>query len=191
VKFRWPPSPLGLGPQLNLAVLAAPTRAQLVRRLWLAPVVGLATALAMVAGDEMLFGGQTWRASPGLDAHPPVGLRVLVALFGSLVEEVVFRLGIATGVGWLAYATLKRMLTNPTGLAQWTGALAAAVAVGMMHVAQVDDPSRFWRIMTINVVGHLVYGRLYWRVGFELAWLTHASVTAILYIGLPALRWLL
>jgi hypothetical protein len=188
VKVRWPPHPLGLGTPFNLALLSPETRTRLVSSLWWAPVLGLITALAMMAADQALFGGVTMSQTPLLSEHPPVGNRVLVAVLGSLFEEVVFRAGFATVVGWLVYRILQRIVASPIQQAQWAGTIAAAVAVGLMHVNQVDDPTRFWRIMTLNVIGHLGYGWLYWRRGFELAWLTHGIVTCILYIGVPALR---
>jgi hypothetical protein len=191
MKLRWPPPPLGLGPPLNLALLAPDTRARLARGWWLPPVVGLATALALFATDRLLFGGATMAGTPALSAHPPVGSRVLVAFLGSLFEELVFRVGLASVVAWIAYGLLRRALSDPERVirvAQGIGVLAAVSGVGLMHVGQVGQPSEFWRIMTINAVGHVVYGWLYWRRGFELALLTHAVVTLVLYIGWPALR---
>jgi hypothetical protein len=46
-----------------------------------------------------------------------------------------------------------------------------------------------WRVMTINVVVGLVYGWAYWRRGLETAVLAEVSVTAGLYLLIPAVRW--
>ena len=186
--LRWPPAPLGLGPPLNLALLAPTTRARLARSWWLPPVLGLATALALFTADRLFFGGATMARTPALSAHPPVGSRVLVAFLGSLFEELVFRVALATVAAWIAYWLLRRALSDPIRVAQGIGVLVAVLGVGLMHVGQVGRPSEFWRIMTINAVGHVVYGWLFWRRGFELAVLTHAVVTMLLYIGWPALR---
>ena len=184
----WPPKSLGLGTPLNLAVLSARTRPLLTRDAWLAPVIGVAVAFTIVAADRMLFGGATMAGTPDLSSHPPIGNRILVAVIGSLGEEVVFRVGVATLAGWVIYWLLRAVLADPRIPAQLAGAVVAALCVGVMHVGQVGQPSEFWRVMTVNVMGHAVYGWLYWRRGFEMAVLTHMIVTAILYIGLPAVR---
>jgi hypothetical protein len=141
----------------------------------------------MMAADATFFGGVTMRGTPDLNEHPPVGSRVLVALIGSLGEEIVFRVGLATVAAWLVYLILKHLMANPRLAAHLIGALAGATGSVLMHVGQNSD-TELWRIVTINVVGNTVYGLLYFRRGLELAWLTHVIVTSVLYIGVPALR---
>jgi hypothetical protein len=82
----------------------------------------------------------------------------------------------------------RLVVAEPKRPAQWIAVFAAAIGVGLMHVGQVGNPADFWRIMTVNVIGHSVYGFLYWTRGFEVAVLTHVIVTSLLYIGVPALR---
>lgn len=188
MKVRWPPRPLGIGTPLNLAALSAETRSLLARSWWMVPVAGLVAALAVIAVDGVFFGGATMRGTPDLSEHPPIGNRVLVALIGSLAEELVFRLGIATAGAWVIYMILRRVLGNARSVAQWAGMLAAAASAGLMHVGQVGDPSHVWRIITVNAVINCVYGWAYWRRGLEAAVLTHAFTTSILSIVVPALR---
>jgi hypothetical protein len=187
VRAHWPPRALGIGPPLNLALLSATTRPLARRSWWLPPVVGLTTALAMMAADHALFGGVTMRATPGLNEHPPIGNRILVAIIGSLGEGLVFRVGVATAVAWLAYVLSRRVIADAVRVAQWVGTIVAALAVGWMHVGQNTQPD-VWRLVTLNGIGHTVYGWLYWTRGFEISFLTHAVVTSILYIAWPALR---
>jgi len=188
MKISWPPKPLGLGPLFNLVTLSRETRPLLIRSWWLIPVLGLATALAMIGADQLFFGGATMSRTPSLSSHPPIGNRVLVALIGSLGEELVFRVVIATITAWVIYFLLRFVVAEPKRPAQWISVFAAAIGVGLMHVGQVGNPADFWRIMTVNVIGHSVYGFLYWTRGFEVAVLTHVIVTSLLYIGVPALR---
>ena len=187
MKVRWPPAPIGLGTPLNLAMLSSETRAKLARSWWWAPVLGLAIALSMMASDVIFFGGVTMRSTPHLNEHPPVGSRVLVALIGSLGEEIVFRVGVATLAAWMGYLILRHLMANPRLAAYLIGAVAGTTGSVLMHVGQ-NSHTELWRIVTINVVGNTVYGVLYFRRGLELAWLTHVIVTSILYIGVPALR---
>ena len=188
MKPRWPPNPLGLGTPLNIASLSPETCSQLGRTWWIAPIAGVATAMAMACSDILFFDGITLRNTPDLGPETPAGDRVLVAIFGSLGEELVFRVGLATLVAWIVYKLLSRTLPNPVRTAQWIGTLAAAIAMGQLHVSQVEDATRFWRIMTVNFIGNVAYGALYWYRGFEMALMTHMTVTTVLYIGVPALR---
>lgn len=188
MKVRWPPEPLGLGTPLNLALLSPETRSRLARRWWLAPVVGLAAALVDVAVDHVFFGGETMRRTPDLGAHPPVINRVAVTTIGSIGEELFFRVGVATVVAWAVYWILRRVLADPRSVAQWSGILVAATWSGLWHVGMVGNPADFWRVMTINLIGSIVYGWFYWRRGFELAVLAHITLNTALYVGVPALR---
>src|SRR5688572_10595415 len=125
MKLLWPPKSLGLGTPLNLAAVSAETRPLLTRDWWLAPVTGVVIAFAIVAADRIFFGGATMAGTPDLRSHPPIGNRVLVALIGSLGEELVFRVGVATLTAWLLYWLLHAVLPDPKIPAQWAGVIVA------------------------------------------------------------------
>jgi membrane protease YdiL (CAAX protease family) len=184
MKIRWPPRPLGLGTPLNLAALSPETRPLLRRGWWLAPVLGLAAALLLVAIDLALFRGLTVQRLPELGSPPSVGLRVLIAIVGSVGEELYFRVFVATLAAWLGHAALSLFMRDPKAYAQWLGILVAAVIIGVWHVG---DPADAPRVMTANVVTNVVYGWLYWWRGLEMAILAHMVVTAFLLIAVPAI----
>ena len=124
--------------------------------------MGLGAALAVVAVDAVFFGGVTMRQTPELGAHPPIGNRIGVAILGSLVEEVMFRVGIATASAWLVYLVLRRVLADPRSQARWAGVLVAAASAGLMHVGQTGVPSGLWRIMAVNAIFNCAYGWVFW-----------------------------
>jgi membrane protease YdiL (CAAX protease family) len=183
MRLAWPPRPLGLGTPLNLAACSRETRPLLGRGWWMAPVLGLVLALLVVGVDRVLVGGVTMQGIPDLGTHPSLGARVLISLFGTLFEELLFRVLLATLVAWLAYLALSRFLARPRMHAQWAGIVAGAIGSGVLH-----SGSGLAHVIALNVVTNAVYGWLYWRRGLELAILTHVVVTACLYIGVPALR---
>lgn len=185
MKIRWPPHPLGLGTPLNLATVSRGTRPLFTRGWWMAPVLGLAAGLLLVAMDLVFFAGETVRRLPALDAHPSVGMRLLIAPIGSLGEEFVFRVLVCTLVAWVAHAALSLVIERPSVYAEWLGVLAAAGLVGAWHVG---SPADAVRVMAVNVVTNVVYGWVYWRRGLEMAILTHMVVTAFLLIAIPAFR---
>lgn len=185
MKIRWPPHPLGLGTPLNLATASRETRPLFTGEWWLAPVLGLGAGLVLVSIDVLFFAGATVRRLPALDAHPSVGMRLLIAPIGSLGEELVFRVLVCTLAAWLAYLALSLLIERPKVYAEWLGVLAAAGLIGAWHVGSPADAAR---VMTVNVVTNVVYGWVYWRRGLELAILTHMVVTAFLLIAVPAFR---
>ena len=168
-------------------MLSNEARAKLARSWWWAPVLGVAIALCIIASDSVFFDGVTMRGTPDLNAHPPVVSRILIALIGSLAEEIVFRIGLATIAAWIGYLILRHLMSSPRVAAHLIGAVAGTTGSVLMHVGQ-NSHTELWRIVSINVVGNTVYGILYFRRGLELAWLTHVIVTSLLYIGVPALR---
>jgi hypothetical protein len=182
MRLLWPPRPLGLGPPLNLAACSRETW-PLLRGWWMAPVLGVAMALLVVGVDRVLFRGVTMAGIPGLGSHPSLGARILIVLFGTLFEEVAFRVFLATLAAWLAQLALSRFVARPRTHAQWAGIVAGAVAGGVLH-----SGSGLAHVIALNLLTNAVYGWLYWRRGLETALLTHMVVTACLFIGVPALR---
>lgn len=185
MRIHWPPRALGLGTPLNLAALSPKTRPLLRRWWWLAPVLGLSAALLIVGIDLLFFRGASIQRIPDLGSDPPLGNRLLIVLIGSVIEELYFRAFVATLTAWLIHMALSRFVGQPHTYAQWLGILAAAVYAGLWHVG---GPHDLLRVVTINAVGGVVYGWLYWRRGLELSVLAHMVVTAFLYIAVPAFR---
>lgn len=184
MRVRWPPSPLGLGTPLNLAVLAPETRSDFTRRWWRALALGLVAALVVMGLDAVLFGGLTVQRLPELGSDPPLGSRVLVVLVGSVGEELFFRALLATLVGWVAHLSLSRVTGRSKMLGQWFGVLVAATLAGVWHVG---SPADAVRVMTISGIVGVAYGWLYWWRGLESAILAHMAVTGFLYIAAPTI----
>jgi membrane protease YdiL (CAAX protease family) len=183
MRLAWPPRPLGLGTPLNLAAFSPEARSRLGRGWWTAPVLGVAMALLVVGVDVVFFRGVTIQDLPDLGSHPSLGARVLIAIFGTLFEELMFRVLLGTLAAWLVYAALSRFLDQPRTHAQWAGIVVGAMAGGVLH-----SGSGLAHVVALNVATNAVYGWLYWRRGLEMAVLTHMVVTACLFIGVPALR---
>ncbi len=182
--MRWPPQRLGLGPPLNLVVASRRTL-PLLGPWWIIPALGVGATLILVALDLLLFDGITLRRVPGIGAPPPLGARVLVVLVGPIVEGLVFRVLIATGVAALVHALLVRFVRQPREAAQWAGTLVAALLAGLFHSRDVDAMTR---VMTLNLVTGAVYGAIYWWRGLELSILTHVIVSVVLLLVVPVLR---
>lgn len=191
MKIHWPRRPLGLGPQLNLVTLSREHRVGLGRRALQSVAIAIAAAIVIAAIDQFFFEGATARRTPALNVHPTPAARVAVCFIGGFLEEIVFRVLLASAVAAVAWSALRRFggrMSN-VAAAQWTGTVAAAIVVGIWHVGMVADPaSNDMRVLAVNGVSNLVYGWTYWRRGLELSTLTHGALNSSLYLGLPLLH---
>lgn len=192
MKYHWPPQALGLGPPLNLVSFSREHRAQLGRRALQCVALAVATAILIAAIDHFFFDGATARRTPPLNEHPTPQARVAITFIGGLAEELVFRVLFATAVGSAVWWVLRRAIGERLShgvAAQWTGTIAAAVVVGVWHVWMVTDPtSNDARVLTVNTISNLLYGWTWWRRGLEMSTLTHGTLNATLYLGLPLLH---
>jgi membrane protease YdiL (CAAX protease family) len=189
MKYHWPPKPLGLGPPLNVVTLSPQHHDGLKRRALQSIVFAVAAAIVIAAIDQFFFEGETARRTPALDAHPTPLARVTITFIGGLLEELFFRVLFATAMAALVWSVLRGVVGERTGhvaAAQWTGTIAAAIFVGVWHVWLVSDPaSSDARVLVVNAVGNLLYGWTYWRRGLEMSTLTHGTLNATLFLGLP------
>ncbi len=185
MEIRWPPTPLGLGSPLNLASASPGTRGLLRRAWWLVPALGPATPLLMLAIDRSFFGGVSLQRVRDLGSEP-LAFRLAAVLYSGVMEEVIYRLFLATLIAWASHVALARFVSDPRVLAQWLGILVAALLFGLAHVGNLPDvPHPVLRAVTVNGAAGLVLGWLYWWRGLEFAILTHMMVIAVLYIVIP------
>jgi membrane protease YdiL (CAAX protease family) len=189
--FSWPPKAIGLGTPLNLATFLRLPRAEIGSRALQAVTLSLLGAMLIAAIDSFFFEAATARRTPPLDEHPTPAARVLITFVGGLLEELFFRLFVATAVASVVWLALRWWIARrevAVTLAQWTGTVIAMILVGMWHVWMSSEVTGDARIMAINSVGNLLYGWLYWRRGLEFAVLAHGVLNATLYLGYPLLH---
>lgn len=191
MKIRWPPPPLGLGTPLNLGFMAPEMRPALRRWLGLAPLLVVAVSLLAAAIDLLFFRGVTIQRLPdlGSDARvSAIALRLLVSVYGSVLEELMFRAFLATLVAWLTCLALSLFIAKPKFSAQWVGTLVAAVVMGLWwHLGGRHDAFTVVRVLTLNMILETAYGWLYWSKGLELAMIAHTVGYLCLFFVLPAL----
>ncbi len=190
MKLLWPPRALGFGTPLNLASMAPDMRPVLRRWVGLAPLVGVIIVSLIAAIDLLLFRGVTvQRLAQGAGGtHPPVATRVVISFYGSVLEELLFRVFLATVVAWLTYLALSLFIARPKLAAQWAGTLAAAAIMGLWwHLGGRTDLFTVARVLTTNMVLGSALGWVYWSKGLEAAMMTHTVVYLCLFFAIPAL----
>ena len=116
----------------------------------------------------------------------------MVTFGGGLLEELVFRLLLASaiaGVVWTALRRASRSGPSHAAAAEWIGTASSALVVGIWHAWMISDPtSSDTRVIVVNLVSNVLYGWTFWRRGLEMAVLTHGTLNAALYLGLPLLH---
>jgi membrane protease YdiL (CAAX protease family) len=140
----------------------------------------------MLGVDHIFFAGASLRRVRQLGSEPLV-FRLLIAVYSSLTEELVYRLLVSTLIAWLTYKILRSLGSSRKAVAQWLGILAAALVFGLAHVGNLPDvPHPVLRAVTVNGVAGVILGWIYWWRGLELSILTHGLAILVLYVAVPA-----
>jgi len=185
MKLSWPPSRLGLGTPLNLALMSSGARANAKRDWWLPIVLGVALPLVMLGLDQLFFAGSSLERVRELGSEP-LTLRLLIVPYSAIREELFYRVGVATLFAWLVFLATSRRTEKAKEISQWIGILIAAVLFGLAHVANLPNVAHpVLRAVVLNGVAAIALGWLYWKRGLEFAILTHMVAIAVLYIAVP------
>lgn len=181
-------APIGLGlPTLGALATGEPAMKILIRQLAAAVPVGIVTAGLLLAWSARivpeLSAGESGAAFAALDV--PLVTRLL---YGGIVEEVLLRWGVMTGLLWLLWRAAGRP-ARPTPLQAWPAIVGAALLFGLGHLPLlallVPDPAP-WMVAAVvlaNAAPGLAFGWLFWRHGLEAAILAHALAHLLAWIG--------
>ncbi|HEY0555508.1 MAG TPA: CPBP family intramembrane glutamic endopeptidase [Thermoanaerobaculia bacterium] len=186
-KIRWPMAGLGLGTPANLASLSPAQRPRLGRTILASVVIGLAMVLVVLGLDDLLFSGESLGRIRAIGAMPWT-LRLGVAAFSSISEELIYRLGLSTLVAGLAFLALRGRSRRAAQISTWLGIVVASVLFGLAHVGNAPNSAHpVLRALTLNGLAALVLGWLYWYRGLEAAVVTHFIADATLYLAIASL----
>lgn len=161
-------APLALGIGVGLAVLTASL--DLLFQPFLSPEWTRAAA-------EMPAPGQLNALLPGL-------------LYGGITEEIMLRWGFLTFFAWVGWRLLQKGRGAPSSGVMWTAIVLAALLFGVGHLSAGAaiaplDAVGVLRIVSLNAVGGIFFGWLFWRRHLEAAMLAHAGA----HIGFAVLAW--
>jgi len=181
-RLRWPPRELGLATTANLALLVKEPRQRFARTCALAMALGLLTVLVMGTLDRFVFAGASLERIRTL-AHFSMAQRTGIVLFSAVVEEVVYRLIIATAIAAVLQRALRKTTVRSAMFATWLSIVAAALLFGLAHAGNLQNvPHPYVRAVTLNGVAGIVLGYLYWYRGLEAAVLAHLTADAVIYL---------
>jgi membrane protease YdiL (CAAX protease family) len=149
------------------------------RALVLAPLIGLGVGALLLALLAALAG-----IDPGLGtrlaarAGQPIWMPLTLAVEASVLEELIFRLFLMSGLVWLLTRVLRPGPSGPSRAVVWAAVTASALAFGLAHLPSWMalanlTPFIIAVVLLLNGIGGLALGQVYWRWGIEAAILCH------------------
>jgi membrane protease YdiL (CAAX protease family) len=189
-----------LAPKLGLRSLVAarpsagtPLRPQLHTAAPIAVAIGLALSALTILLDAAFqpFLSPEWTEAAA-EMPEPGGLAALVSglLYGGIAEEIMLRWGVLSFFAWAAWRLFQRGKGVPSRAAMWTSIVLAALLFGAGHLPAAAalaplDSVLVLRVISLNALGGLFFGWLFWRYHLEAAMLAHASA----HMGFALLAW--
>lgn len=138
---------------------------------------GMVVGLALLIGDALFSPFVAPELS--LLRQPLTLYRFAVSLlFGGIVEEIMMRWGLMSLLVWALWRLTHRRQPVPRVWAFWLGNVVAALLFGLGHYGATIaitpmTAAVFARMILLNGVGGVIFGRLFWRRSLEAAIVAH------------------
>ena len=153
--------------------------------------LGLAAGI-LIIGFQYIFSilGIVINA-PASQLTPPAWQGLLASFYGGINEEILLRLFIMTLLVWLFFKIKKTDTGKPTKTSFWLAIIIAAILFGAGHLPTVSAITTLnlpivAYVITLNSIGGIIFGWLYWKKGLESAMIAHFSADIILHV-IPAI----
>jgi hypothetical protein len=121
-------------------------------------------------------------ASRSVFSNRTAATTIVGVLYGGITEEILVRWGVMSALAWFAHALTRRRPHAPYTPAMWAALLLSALVFGVGHLpaaALAGVPLTaevITRIVTLNAIGGVIFGWLFWRRSLESAMVAHATV---------------
>lgn len=142
-----------------------------------ATLIGVVAAFLLIALYYGIFRPRIEREIVALTEYLRLEMGLLTrVLMGGVYEEILYRWGLMGLFAWIG----TKLMGTTTPAVMWGSNLVAAILFGLAHLpgaaALGFRPPRTLVSMslTINIVGGMVFGWLFWRYGLFAAMLAHA-----------------
>lgn len=151
------------------------------RTVLLSALMGGLAALLILVLDVFVFSGLGGGQAGQVTGRPALILGLLASLYGGVVEEILLRLGLMTGLA----ALLSILLRDRVEVRIWLAIVVAAALFGVGHLpvtaALVPLTALVvLRAMILNGIGGVLFGWLYWKRGLLMAMVAHLSADIVL-----------
>ena len=162
-----------------------------VSALMLALVSGILVGAVIFALDRYLFVAFVEPITP-FQAAAPLWQRLGASLYGGICEELFLRLFLVSLLVWAGMKLTRTESGAGTAAVIWSAIILASILFGLGHLPltarfMAVTPMVVVRGIVLNGVAGVVFGRLYWKKGIEVAMVCHFSADVVLHVLLPAL----
>jgi hypothetical protein len=159
-------------PSLSIRVLPLLDDGNLNRTVFRALVIAI---ISLAAGIAVSMIPHARPSTGGLSAPIPFPLGIVLAIAAAFREEIEFRLGLLTVLGWLLY----KLMRDKRSPALWTANIAQAAAFGALHqiagfTGRTSSLSPTGVLLDPRTISGVVLGYAYSHYGLETAILAHA-----------------
>jgi len=163
---------------------------------YLGSILGISIGLGILAGILIIgldylfsFAGVPINVTQA-SINPPAWQGFLASFYGGINEEILLRLFVMTLLAWIIFKLKKTEDGKPTNIGMWLAIVLAAIIFGAGHLPAVMaittlTPLVIVRTITLNAVGGIIFGWLYWKKGLESAMISHFSADIVLHVILP------
>lgn len=180
---------VGLGaPILENWIAKKPTKGAIKSTATLSVKLGVLTGV-LIIGFDYIF---SLLVEPLSGINAPLWQGFLGSFYGGVVEEILLRLFLVTLVVWLILRFSRQKRDKPTASSIWVAIIIAAIIFGIGHLpatAQLTaiTPLVVIRAITLNGIGGVVFGWLYWKKGLGAAMVAHFTADIVLLVVFPFL----
>jgi hypothetical protein len=129
--------------------------------------------------------------APG--AALPLWKRLLACFYGAVDEEILMRLFLLSLLLWLIGKFWHTSKGQPARGAFWTTNVLVALLFGLGHLPAASqimpvNATTILYILSLNGIGSLLFGYLFWRRGLESAMIAHFFADVVLHVIAPVLQ---
>jgi membrane protease YdiL (CAAX protease family) len=130
---------------------------------------------------------------PGITTHQanaPVWQTLAASFYGGITEEMLMRLFLMTLFVWIGMKLFKQI--KPSKIGVIIPIFLAAIIFGLGHLPitaslTLITPLVIVRAITLNGIGGIIFGWLYWKKGLESAIIAHFTTDIVLLTLFPLL----
>ena len=176
---------LGLGAPFLEAWLYKQAKVVPWRMLAISAIAGVGTSVFIVIIANLVFRPLLGQLPPLAQLVLPLWKRFLACLYGALDEEILMRLFLLSGLLWLIARFWRNLQGRTTSSTFWITNVLVAILFGLGHMPAASlimpiNMATTLYIISLNGIGGLVFGYLFWRCGLESAMVAHFFADIVL-----------
>ena len=140
---------------------------------------GIVLGLIIIGSDRFYFQHQIAIMAENIPQSSFLGLMAGI-LYGGVIEEILIRLFLMSLIVWISMKVLKVDKDNLSKGVFWFSIILTSLIFALGHLPVTKmiygeiTGLLMLRAILLNGIGGLIFGYLYWKIGFEYAVISHS-----------------